>query len=149
MPLKFQMYHWWVRTALCVQKGPLSIWTALICYRFWKVFAESPVLSLWDYYYPLRQFCLWIDHNHKVGTEDLGHFLYQSAEWPSYLFGMWNQCLQTSRPSGLDKTDRYGVFFPADKFFYTLRSVTMSGQYKYRRNPSACKIADELWGLIR
>ena len=26
---------------------------------------------------------------------------------------------------------------------YTLRSVTMSGQYKYRRNPSACKIAED------
>ena len=28
-------------------------------------------------------------------------------------------------------------------FSHTLRSVTMSGQYKHRRNPSACKIAEE------
>ncbi len=27
--------------------------------------------------------------------------------------------------------------------YYTLRSVTVSGQYKYRTNPSACNIAEE------
>ncbi len=27
--------------------------------------------------------------------------------------------------------------------YAALRSVTMSGQHKYRRNPSACKIAEE------
>ena len=32
---------------------------------------------------------------------------------------------------------------PGSVLFYTLRSVAMSGQYKYRRNPSACKIAEE------
>ncbi len=45
----------------------------------------------------------------------------------------------SANPSfGMTPTTEYNLWKQ-----YTLRSVMMSGQYKYRRNPSACKIAEE------